>query len=119
MWMSGQGLFGNVFSGSDTDPNTGPIVILLAAAMVPAVVAAPGARSWRSPAAVVFRRVPALATLVAVGLGAALALAATYPPAAPESAGGAMSGMEMGGSAAAAAPGASAARPPAIPTRSG
>ncbi len=104
MWMAAQGLFGNVFSGSDTDPNTGPLVILLAAAMAPAVVAAPGARSWRSPAAVAFRRVPALATLAAAGLGAALALGATYPPAAPESAGGAMSGMEMGGSAGSASP---------------
>ena len=119
MWMSGQGLFGNVFSGSDTDPNTGLIVILLAAAMVPAVVAAPGARSWRSPAAVAFRRVPALATLVAVGLGAALALAATYPPAAPESAGSAMSGMDMGGSAAAAAPGASASAATCHPNQIG
>ena len=119
MWMSGQGLFGNVFSGSDTDPNTGLIVILLAAAMVPAVVAAPGARSWRSPAAVVFRRVPALAALVALGLGAALALAATYPPAAPESAGSAMSGMDMGGSAAAAAPGASASAATCHPNQIG
>ncbi len=119
MWMSDQGLFGNVFSGSDTDPNTGLIVILLAAAMVPAVVAAPGARSWRSPAAVAFRRVPALATLVALGLGAALALAATYPPAAPESAGSAMSGMDMGGSAAAAAPGASASAATCHPNQIG
>ena len=35
MWIAGQGLVGDVFSGSDTDPNTGPLVILLAAAMVP------------------------------------------------------------------------------------
>ena len=103
MWMSAQGLFGNVFTGSDTDPNTGPLVILLAAAMAPAVVAAPWAKSWRPPAAVAFRRVPALATILAVGIGAALALAATYPPAAPESADSAMSGMEMGGSSGAAA----------------
>ena len=102
MWMSAQGLFGNVFTGSDTDPNTGPLVILLAAAMAPTVVAAPWARNWRPPAAVAFRRFPALATLLAVGIGAGLALAATYPPAAPESAGSAMSGMEMGGSSGAA-----------------
>jgi hypothetical protein len=97
MWMTGQGLFGNIFSGSATDPNTGPIVILLAASMVP-LVAVPAWASWRSPAVLAFRRVPALATLAAVGLGAALALAATYPPAAPETSGSAMAGMNMGGS---------------------
>jgi hypothetical protein len=97
LWMAGQGLFGNVFSGSSTDPNTGPLVMLLAASMVP-LVAVPALGSWRSPAALAFRRVPALATLAAVGLGAALALAATYPPAAPESTGSAMAGMNMGGS---------------------
>jgi hypothetical protein len=100
MWMTGQGLFGNVFSGSATDPNTGPLVMLLAVAMAP-LVAVPLAASWRSPAVLAFRRVPALATLVALGLGAALALAATYPPAAPESSGSAMAGMNMGGSSAA------------------
>jgi hypothetical protein len=100
MWMTGQGLFGNVFSGSATDPNTAPLIILLAASMVP-LVAVPTMAAWRSPAAHVFRRVPALATLAAVGLGAALALAATYPPAAPETAGSAMAGMNMGGSSAA------------------
>ncbi len=41
-WFAGQGLVGNVFSGSDTDPNTGPLLILLAAAMVPTAVAARG-----------------------------------------------------------------------------
>jgi hypothetical protein len=102
MWMTGQGLFGNIFSGAATDPNTGPLIMLLAASMVP-LVAVPLAGAWRSPAAVAFRRVPALATLAAVGLGAAVALAATYPPAAPESATSAMAGMNMGGSSTTAA----------------
>ena len=31
MWITGQGLVGGVFTGSGTDPNTGPLVILLAA----------------------------------------------------------------------------------------
>ena len=61
MWIAAQGLVGNVFSGSDTDPNTGPLVILLAAAMVPTVVASKAA--WRSPAGEVLRRSPAAAVL--------------------------------------------------------
>ncbi len=36
LWITGQGFIGGVFSGSGTDPNTGPLVILLALAMVPA-----------------------------------------------------------------------------------
>jgi hypothetical protein len=97
LWISGQGLLGDVFSGSDTDPNTGPLVILLALAMMPLVVAA--REEWRSPAATVVRRAPALAALGVAALGAALALSATYPPAPPESATMAMSGMDMDGMA--------------------
>ena len=93
LWVAGQGLLGNVFSGSDTDPNTGPLVILLALAMMPLVVAPAGA--WRSPATIVVRRAPALATLGVAALGAALALSATYPAAPSESAAMAMSGMDM------------------------
>ena len=58
MWIAGQGLVGNVFSGSDTDPNTGPLVILLAAAMVPTVIASK--QAWRSPAGEILRRSPAV-----------------------------------------------------------
>ena len=39
-WVSGQGL-GGIFTGSGTDPNTGPLIILLALAMVPAASAGP------------------------------------------------------------------------------
>ncbi len=96
MWVAGQGLIGNVFSGSDTDPNTGPLVILLAAAMVPTVVVS--REAWRSPAGEILRRSPAVAVLGIAALGAALALSASYPAAAPESTGSAMAGMVMDGS---------------------
>jgi hypothetical protein len=97
MWIAGQGLVGNVFSGSDTDPNTGPLVILLAAAMVPTVVASKEA--WRSPAGEVLRRSPAAALFGIAALGAALALSASYPAlASSESSSSAMSGMVMDGS---------------------
>ena len=97
MWFAGQGLVGNVFSGSDTDPNTGPLVILLAAAMVPTVIASKEA--WRSPAGEILRRSPAAAVLGIAALGAALALSASYPAVATtESASSAMSGMVMDGS---------------------
>jgi len=96
LWIGGQGLVGNVFSGSDTDPNTGPLVILLAAAMVPTVIASKEA--WRSPAGEILRRSPAAAVLGIAGLGAALALSASYPAVASESTGSAMSGMVMDGS---------------------
>ena len=96
LWIAGQGLVGDVFSGSDTDPNTGPVVILLAAAMVPTVIAS--REAWRSPAGEILRRSPAAAILGVVALGAALALSASYPVAAPESTDSAMGGMVMDGS---------------------
>ena len=120
MWMSAQGLFGNVFTGSDTDPNTGPLVILLAAAMVPTVVAAPGRGTGarRPPSPV--RRVPALATILVVGIGAALALAATYPRAGAgvgrQRHGGHGDGGFLGGGGRVQPGG---RRPRATPTRSG
>jgi hypothetical protein len=95
MWIAAQGLVGNVFSGSDTDPNTGPLLILLAAAMVPTVIASKAA--WRSPAGEVLRRSPAAAVLGIAALGAALALSASYPAVASESSGSAMGGMVMAG----------------------
>ncbi len=92
-WIAAQGLVGDVFTGSDTDPNTGPLVILLAAAMVPTVIAARA--DWRSPVMDIVRRSPAVAGLGIAALGAALALSASYPAAAPESSSAAMSGMTM------------------------
>jgi hypothetical protein len=96
MWIAGQGLVGDLFTGSDTDPNTGPLMILLAAAMVPTVIASKEA--WRSPAGEILRRTPAAAALGVAALGAALALSASYPAAAPESMSNAMAGMVMDGS---------------------
>jgi hypothetical protein len=96
LWIAGQGLVGDVFSGSVTDPNTGPLVILLAAAMVPTVIASKEA--WRSPAGEILRRSPAAAIFGVAALGAALALSASYPAAAPESTDSAMGGMVMDGS---------------------
>ncbi len=43
-WVSGQGL-GGIFTGSGTDPNSGPLVVLLALAMVPAAL--PDPATWR------------------------------------------------------------------------
>jgi hypothetical protein len=96
LWIAGQGLVGTIFTGSGTDPNSGPIVILLAIAMVPTVVAT--REEWRSPAAEILRRSPAVAVLGVAGLGAALAISASYPAANAESTNTAMSGMAMGGS---------------------
>jgi hypothetical protein len=90
-----------VFTGSATDPNTGPLVIVLAAAMVPAVLAT--REVWRSPASEVMRHAPAVGFLGVAGVAAALALSATYPVAPQESTSSAMSGMAMGGTAGAAA----------------
>ena len=98
MWVAAQGLVGDVFSGSDTDPNTGPLVILLAAAMVPMVAAT--RESWDPPALTVVRRAPAVALFSVVALAAGLALSATYPAASEESSSMAMSGMTMNGNGA-------------------
>ena len=40
-WVSGQGL-GGIFTGSGTDPNSGPLIVLLALAMVPAALPGSG-----------------------------------------------------------------------------
>jgi hypothetical protein len=95
LWIAGQGLVGNLFTGSATDPNTGPLIILLAAAMTPTVIASKA--EWRSPAGELLRRTPAVGILGVVGLGAALAIAASYPVATAESTSSAMAGMAMGG----------------------
>jgi hypothetical protein len=89
-WFSGQG-FGGIFTGSGTDPNTAPLVILLALAMVPAVV--PDPLTWRPPLAVLFTRSPVVAIGGALALGLALFLSAAYPVAAQETVGTAMAGM--------------------------
>ncbi len=98
MWVAAQGLVGDIFSGSGTDPNTGPLVILLAAAMVPLVAAT--REEWESPARLVVRRAPAAAGVGAAALVAGLVLSATYPAASDEPSATAMSGMTMQGAGA-------------------
>ncbi len=91
MWVFAQGFFGAIFTGSGTDPNTGPIIVVLAMAMTPARVAAPYV--GRTPLLEAVRRHGAL---IGIGLGAlalALFLSAAYPAPAGESAATAMSGM--------------------------
>ena len=89
-WVSGQGL-GGIFTGSGTDPNTGPLIVLLALAMVPAAL--PDPSTWRSPFARAFSRYPVPVLGGAVALVVALFLSAVYPVAAQESTSTAMSGM--------------------------
>jgi hypothetical protein len=95
LWITGQGWLGGVFSGSGTDPNTGPLVVVLALAMVPATLAE---ATTRTPLAALLRRRPALTFGSAAFVGAALILSATYPVSAQESSSSAMSGMSMSGS---------------------
>ena len=107
-WVTAQGL-GGVLTGSGTDPNTGPLIIILAFAMVPTMVAERS--SWVSPFDWLRRRHPALSGAGAVGFLCTLLLAATYPAAAATmgagttdmamsgsstSAGMSMQGMESG-----------------------
>jgi hypothetical protein len=103
MWVSGQGL-GGIFTGSGTDPNTGPIIVVLAMAMTPALVAAPYV--GRTPLAETGRRHGVLVGLGLSALALALFLSAVYPAPAGESATTAMSGMTgMAGSGSAEASG--------------
>ncbi|MBV8463318.1 MAG: hypothetical protein JO368_08495, partial [Acidimicrobiales bacterium] len=90
MWASGQGL-GGIFTGSGTDPNTGPIIVVLALSMTPAVLAAPYVGP--TPLAEAFRRHGSLVGLGLAVVALALFLSADYPAPAGESASTAMSGM--------------------------
>ena len=96
-WLTGQGL-GGILTGSGTDPNSGPLVAVLALAMVPTIV--PNPNAWVSPAVRLFRRLPSATAAAAIGAFCALLLAATYPAAAAStsSSSGSMSGMSMSGS---------------------
>ncbi len=99
MWVAGQGLLGNILTGSGTDPNTGPLIVVLALAMTPARVAAPFVgttplgQAWRE------HRVLAVGGIGLVGL--AIFLSGAYPAASAESSGTAMSGMTGMGAVAA------------------
>jgi hypothetical protein len=89
-WISGQGL-GGIFTGSGTDPNSGPLIVLLALAMVPAALPDPAA--WRPPFSTALFRYPVLVLGSLVALVAGLFLSAAYPVAAQESTSTAMAGM--------------------------
>jgi hypothetical protein len=89
-WVTGQGL-GGIFTGSGTDPNTGPLVFLLALSMMPTIEA--DAFFDRPPLASLLRWNPVLAIGGGVGLVVALVLSAAYPAPAQETTRMAMSGM--------------------------
>ncbi len=89
-WLTGQGL-GGIFTGSGTDPNTGPIIAVLALAMMPARVAA--RYVGPTPLAESLRRHGVLTGLALGSVAVALFLSADYPAASGESSGTAMSGM--------------------------
>jgi hypothetical protein len=99
MWVAGQGLLGNILTGSGTDPNTGPLIVVLALAMTPARVAAPFVGSTPLGKALREHRV---LTGGGIGLVAlAIFLSGAYPASSQESTGMAMSGMTgMAGEAA-------------------
>jgi hypothetical protein len=91
MWVVAQGWLGGILSGSGTDPNTGPLIIVLALAMTPAFVAAPYA--VRTPLVEAWRR---HGVWIGLGLGLvalALLLSAVYPVAPAQSSTSSMSGM--------------------------
>jgi hypothetical protein len=91
MWVAGQGLVGNILTGSGTDPNTGPMIVVLALAMTPARVAAPYVGS--TPLGLAWREHRVLGG-GGIGLVAlAIFLSGAYPAASQESTGMAMSGM--------------------------
>jgi hypothetical protein len=91
MWITGQGLLGGIFRGTGTDPNTAPLIVVLALAMVPAR-AEDGAPA-RPPVASLLRRNPVLAGVGGAAVTLALILSAAYPAPAQESTGDAMAGM--------------------------
>lgn len=93
-WMTGQGWLGNVFTGSGTDPNTGPLVVLLALAMVPGALAT---ASSPTPFTWLAHKVPSVAYGGLAVIAAALLLSATYPASAHETTDSAMAGMTMPG----------------------
>ncbi len=76
MWVCGMGL-GNVLTGMGTDPQTGPLVVLLAVALAPAAV--PARATDGTPLVAMLRWNRAATWGMASVAGAALLLSATYP----------------------------------------
>jgi hypothetical protein len=96
LWILGQGWIGGIFTGSGTDPNTGPLIIVLALAMVPARAATRS--SSVPPITSVVRAVPGLAYGGAAAIAAILVLSATYPVPAQGPSNTSMPGMNMSAS---------------------
>jgi hypothetical protein len=92
-WIGGQGFLGDVFTGSGTDPNTSPLIILLALSMAPTVLAY--GMSWTAPLEGLLRHRPSVAIGGGAAIACALILAGSYPVAASESSSTSMSGMNM------------------------
>jgi hypothetical protein len=91
LWITGQGFLGNTLTGTGTDPNTGPLIVLLALAMMPTREAA--ADRSRTPAESFVRWNPVLALSAGAVMVLALVLSAAYPAPAQETADTAMAGM--------------------------
>jgi hypothetical protein len=99
LWITGQGFLGGVLTGHGTDPNTAPLIVLLAFAMMPGAGIEESAS--RPPLVSFVRRNPVVATIGFFSVALALVVSAAYPAPAQETAGTAMSGMVgmAGGSA--------------------
>jgi hypothetical protein len=96
LWITGQGLVGGIFTGRGTDPNTAPLIVLLALAMVPTV---PAPEAARPPFASLLRWNPVVASGGVLVAALAMVLSAAYPAPAQETSETAMAGMTgMGGS---------------------
>jgi hypothetical protein len=91
LWITGQGLLGGTLTGNGTDPNTGPLVVLVALSMVPTRAA--DASPTPVPLAAWLRRSPVLTAGGGLAALIALVLSAAYPAPAAEATSTAMSGM--------------------------
>lgn len=97
LWITGQGFLGGILTGSGTDPNTGPLIVLLALAMMPTRQAAAGGS--RTPGESFVRWNPVVALTAGALVVLAVVLSVAYPAPAQETSDMAMSGMAgMGGS---------------------
>ena len=90
-WITGQGLLGGILTGNGTDPNTGPLIVLLALSMAPPLETEPSRA--RTPFSTLVRLRPVLALGGGAALALGLLLSAAYPAPAQETSGMAMSGM--------------------------
>ena len=90
LWITGQGFLGGTLTGTGTDPNTGPLIVLLALAMVPTREATAGSRT---PAESFLRWNPVVVLSAGVVVILALVLSAAYPSPAQETSDTAMAGM--------------------------